>query len=132
MIRSIQVAQFNNLIPDIQDKKIIITQITYGDKIVKYLESRDNTDIASLFKTKTLDSRKPKFEEFNYFLFYEEGGEEMVGADTVIDLHLKDDVDDVIEVPGISEPTPEELAEIIKQKEEAKAKGEVEEEEELY
>ena len=55
MIRSIQVAQFNNLIPDIQDKKIIITQITYGDKIVKYLESRDNTDIASLFKTKTLD-----------------------------------------------------------------------------
>lgn len=133
MIRSIQVDQFNSLIPDIQDKKIIINKITYGDRIVKYLESRNDTDEMALFQNTAKDMRKPTFEEYSYYLFFEEGGEEKVNPDTIVDLDLKDDIDEIIAVPEISEPTAEELAEIIKKKAEEVKEGKVEDkEDELY
>lgn len=135
MIRSIQVDQFNSLIPDIQDRKIIINKITYGDRVVKYLESRNDTDEMALFQNAAAvkDMRKPIFEEYSYYLFFEEGGEERVNPDTVVDLDLKDDIDEIIAVPEISEPTAEELAEIIKKKAEEEREGKTEgKEDELY
>jgi hypothetical protein len=133
MIRSIQVNQFNGLIPDIQDKKIIINKITYGDRVVKYLDVKNDTDEMALFSQKSKDMRKPVFEEYSYHLFFEEGGEEVVEPDTIIDLDLKDDIDEIIAVPEISEPTPEELAEIVRKKAEGAADGDKKEaDEELY
>ena len=133
MIRTIRVDQFDYLIDDIQSKKIIINKITYKDKVVKYFEVKNSTDEMALFAIKNKDIKRPSFEEFSYHLYFDEGGEEVVAPNAIIDLDLRDDVDEVIAIPEVAEPTPEEFAEIMKKKKDSGSEDTKSEEiEELY
>lgn len=132
MIRSMPVDQFGNLISDIEDKRIVVNKIMYGDKTVHYIEAQRDTDELALFKIPK-GERFSQFEQISYHLFLFEGGEVIVPPSAIIDVDIKDDNDEVIAVPEISEPTPEEVAEIVKKRDEDAKNGKPPEpEEELY